>query len=386
MLLTLLLLALLTGHAIWQIWNIEHTWQERLSQRTLKIQLASDLLEAAYARHTALINQILISDAFIRDEYVSEFHRAGFKVGLARNQLRALPLDAFELANLTTQSTLIADIVPLQERIVDLAAADDIDTARTLAVSDALRIDRHFDETIQSLRQYERKQIEIDGAASTQALHQALWQSLLFGGGILGIALALTLRVQRLLQQREGAIALNADALEAHQRDLQEKALHDPLTGLANRRLFTLRLEQALEGARLNTCGLALVFIDLDRFKETNDTLGHAAGDAMLQRTARQLSQIVRQGDTLARLGGDEFAMIVCNVTDAFTCDDIPRRIRQQLRMDARHDDALYPETECSIGVSYSPDGNIAAPALLAEADHLMYADKQARQSSPARP
>jgi diguanylate cyclase (GGDEF)-like protein len=122
------------------------------------------------------------------------------------------------------------------------------------------------------------------------------------GGGLLallvatGVFLALKTLPLRALRQALGEVAYLAS--------------HDPLTGLPNRTLFRDRLGQVLGGQRRDDRGAAVLFLDLDRFKEVNDTLGHAAGDDLLRQVAARLAGCLRRGDTLARLGGDEFAVI----------------------------------------------------------------------------
>lgn len=117
----------------------------------------------------------------------------------------------------------------------------------------------------------------------------------------------------------DGAIMIlsNTSARREHDARLWELAHHDALTGLPNRTLFADRLKQALRQAKRKEGGVALLWIDLDGFKGVNDTLGHAAGDALLQEVARRLEGRIRGGDTLARLGGDEFAIILPEIVDS---------------------------------------------------------------------
>src|ERR1035437_9000337 len=120
------------------------------------------------------------------------------------------------------------------------------------------------------------------------------------------------MRVHNMLEVRllHGLARKHAKALEA-------LALNDPLTGLANRRLFGDRMAMALVHARRNKGALAVVYLDLDGFKTINDTLGHGAGDALLKSVAARLTATVREEDTVARLGGDEFMIGLWHVADA---------------------------------------------------------------------
>ena len=96
---------------------------------------------------------------------------------------------------------------------------------------------------------------------------------------------------------------------------LAHRALHDPLTGLANRQLILDRAEQMLVRSRRSGAPMAALFIDLDNFKDANDSLGHGAGDKLLQVVARRLLGILRSGDTVGRLGGDEFVILAEGVS-----------------------------------------------------------------------
>ena len=107
------------------------------------------------------------------------------------------------------------------------------------------------------------------------------------------------------------------DRLSASQVELSHQAHHDPLTGLANRALFSDRLQEAIERHRLLGQGFAVLVIDLDDFKAVNDAFGHAAGDHLLYAVAQRLRGAVRSIDTVARLGGDEFAIVLVDGSEA---------------------------------------------------------------------
>jgi diguanylate cyclase (GGDEF)-like protein len=163
----------------------------------------------------------------------------------------------------------------------------------------------------------------------------------------------------------------------AERRALQDRlahqAFHDALTGLPNRALYLRRLEEALPAGSGEHC-VAAVLIDLDGFKNVNDTLGHAAGDELLQRVAERLRGCILDGDTVARLGGDEFAIMVPQgrPSDAVA---ISRRVIDALRMPIRVA-GQEVSVGASIGVAYL-DGHAAAEDLLCDADIAMYAAKR---------
>jgi diguanylate cyclase (GGDEF)-like protein/PAS domain S-box-containing protein len=153
------------------------------------------------------------------------------------------------------------------------------------------------------------------------------------------------------------------------------QANFDPLTGLPNRRLFRDRLQQELKKAHRANLPLALLFIDLDRFKEVNDILGHDAGDQLLREAARRLLTCVRESDTVARLGGDEFTIILASLADSARIEQVAQAIVDQLA-------APYPlgkelaYVSASVGITLYPNDAEELESLLKNADQAMYAAK----------
>ena len=185
--------------------------------------------------------------------------------------------------------------------------------------------------------------------------------------------------VERLLAfADQAAIAFdNARLLErAH-----HQARHDGLTGLPNRPLLEDRVSVALAQARRTSQSVALLFIDLDRFKTVNDTLGHHAGDSLIVQVAGRLRAQLRGSDTLARLGGDEFVVLLPDVVD----DAVPALLARRL-VDALSGpfDVAGHEVfiSCSVGIAVSPLGGVDYPTLLQHADTAMYAAKAAGRNT----
>ncbi|MGZ6868971.1 MAG: diguanylate cyclase domain-containing protein [Frankiaceae bacterium] len=142
--------------------------------------------------------------------------------------------------------------------------------------------------------------------------------------------------------------------------------MHDPLTGLANRVLFGDHLNAALARHVRSGRRLAVLFLDLDRFKVTNDSLGHAAGDLLLRQVAGRLRGAVRPGDTTARLGGDEFAVLLEDVTADADVTTVADRIRMLFASPFQVENERVIST-CSIGIA-STDGQLSGSDLLRHA------------------
>ena len=158
-------------------------------------------------------------------------------------------------------------------------------------------------------------------------------------------------------------------------RDKERQALHDALTDLPNRTLLQQRVENALAGARRDGIGLGLILLDLDRFKEVNDTLGHPAGDALLEVVARRLVSAVRPGDTVARLGGDEFAVLLPDIDHPTDAIEVAGRIKQSLAEPFRLEGVLM-DVDVSIGIALSPQHGDDVEVLMRRADVAMYVAK----------
>jgi diguanylate cyclase (GGDEF)-like protein/PAS domain S-box-containing protein len=165
------------------------------------------------------------------------------------------------------------------------------------------------------------------------------------------------------------------DRKQAEQR-LQHDAMHDALTGLPNRVLFLDRLDQAIRRAKRATprTAAAVLFLDLDRFKLVNDSLGHQVGDRLLIAVARRLESAVRPPDTVARLGGDEFTVLLDGVSDVHEAAAVAERVQHTLREPFDIDDREL-HVDASIGIALA-DAEAAPDTVLRDADVAMYRAK----------
>ena len=158
-------------------------------------------------------------------------------------------------------------------------------------------------------------------------------------------------------------------------KELQHIANHDSLTGLPNRLLFLDRLEQSIKQSKRNHTSVSVLFLDLDRFKEVNDTYGHDVGDRLLQKVSEKLSSVIREGDTVSRLGGDEFTIIINDLHENDIINITQKIITLMQEKIFIEDISVY--TTFSIGISNFPQDGETPAILLRNADTAMYKAKE---------
>ncbi|TET87100.1 MAG: EAL domain-containing protein [Sulfurovum sp.] len=181
--------------------------------------------------------------------------------------------------------------------------------------------------------------------------------------GILGTYLDITRK-----KENEKNLKLQRDALEY-------QAYHDVLTGLPNRLLFLDRLNQSIQKSKRNSHKIAVLFIDMDRFKEINDSLGHVCGDEAIKEVARRIKTQLRKTDTIARFGGDEFTVILDHIHNPIIVADIVQKLMQSMHNPLVIDGHTIYIT-VSIGISIYPDDADTANDILKNADAAMYKAK----------
>lgn len=163
---------------------------------------------------------------------------------------------------------------------------------------------------------------------------------------------------------------------EAEDR-LQDLAYHDTLTRLPNRALFYERLNQSFKRANRNSTKVGMLFVDLDNFKQVNDTYGHESGDILLRELAHRLCRCVRDADTVARLGGDEFAIVIEDLKDQAPLFLIAEKIKQSVSESVIANGKSF-SISASIGIAVYPDDSQDCEELVRKADEAMYFVKKA--------
>jgi diguanylate cyclase (GGDEF)-like protein/PAS domain S-box-containing protein len=212
------------------------------------------------------------------------------------------------------------------------------------------------------------------------AARQEYWQGEIWNrtkAGAVGVVLMTISAVRDGAGQLTHYVGVFSDITEKKESEqrLEHLAHHDALTNLPNRSLFHDRLQQAMKKSRRDNQSLALFFIDLDRFKEVNDTLGHVVGDQLLVQAAQRIASCVRNSDTVARLGGDEFMVVLQGLENQEAVERVARDVIEALAAPF----ILGQETACvsaSIGIAICPDDAEDSETLTKAADQAMYEAK----------
>lgn len=200
---------------------------------------------------------------------------------------------------------------------------------------------------------------------------------------LLGAILVIVFLISRRHEHALGALTTSAGRQRELAARMREMALQDALTGMPNRRAFVERIHRATARAARHGTSVAVLFLDLDGFKVVNDSLGHAAGDALLVTVAERLRGLVRPEDTVARLGGDEFIILVEDVPDAAAVAKIAERINRALVQPVD----LVGRTvniSTSIGIAIADANSVGSSDLLRDADAAMYRAKADGKASYA--
>lgn len=175
---------------------------------------------------------------------------------------------------------------------------------------------------------------------------------------------------------RYDRVLMDIDHRKRTEEKLKYLAFHDSLTGLPNRRKFNEELQKALVEAKKKNYFVGVLFIDIDRFKDINDSLGHKMGDIFIQTMAKRLKENLRSDDLLSRQGGDEFVILLKNLPDRHVIDQMAVRISRVISEPIKLLDHEY-RLSVSIGTSVFPDHGQEADVLMMRADHAMYLAKE---------
>ena len=358
----LLLILFVTGIGLEQLRATEANLKTVVDVHMRKQVLTKEMVFAARERTVNLFRMVETNDPFERDELFLQYNANAGDFIRARADLAAMPLSEHERELLAQQGRLTAIAVPIQDRVVELINGSTYQESENLLMNHAVPAQNRVLEVLSQLDAETQRLAAAASLKATQAHDVArFWMYTLSSFAMLlgaGVAVASIYYTGRASRERE------------------HMATHDGLTGLPNRMLFMDRLEQTLVRARRNGLLVGVLFIDLDRFKLVNDTLGHASGDNLIRQVATRLQQLVRSEDIVARMGGDEFVVVISEAEKInnilYAVEKIIAGVSAPYQIDARE---LF--STCSIGVSLYPHDGGDAIALVKNADTAMYHAKK---------
>lgn len=387
-------LAVLTDHIDGQIGRY----------RQASVRGVSDRREAAFAL-TFAAKSVTATLTFNRLSRQADIKGATGAAQAAFDQLSALMTSSTEPLERAWFDALRARMADWQTSVRGTVASADEKHAmlRRLAALHASTETLLVSDILQPVRMAKARALgEVDTATDLAIIYLGLMTGF---GGIVGAGAALVLIrgiVRPLTELKEGADAIGrglldhrieivaddeigelamsfnrmAEKRQSSEDDLRKLAHHDPLTGLPNRTLFQDRLLEALENARRVNRSVAVHFLDLDHFKDVNDTLGHPTGDALLRQVAKRLQKALRLSDTVARLGGDEFAIIQTNLETDLGIPVVAQRLIDSIAAPFELEgERVYTGT--SVGITVYPRDDTEPDKLVKNADMALYRAKQ---------
>lgn len=379
------LILLLTLNGVAQLARLNGELRTAVRNHDRRISLINHIQKDSHLRTDTLLRMALTHDPLKRDKLFALVDHAGDLAGEGLRRLQTLGFSAQEAANFNAQATIVRNSQGVQTQITDLLASGHDAAARKLIRQQAIPLQAQLDDQLAQLRDF-YEAADHEALAHEEGNYRAsMRRTVILGSSALLLAgFAGWFSLYKLTQTYRD-IGSHLDELERSRAALREEATHDALTGLANRRLFYDRLQQALHRARRHQMRLAVLYLDLDRFKDINDTHGHDVGDAVLTEVARRLLRCVRESDTVARIGGDEFTILLEEVADHAAVTAALRKISQALAEGADFY-GLPIALEASIGHALFPDDGASEDALLRAADQSMYRAKHRATSPLQRP
>jgi len=360
--LIVLLLVTLTLVGLLRIAEINRHLQKIVQNNNVKTELVHAMRDALRERTiiTHLIS--LIKDPFAQDEEYHNFSNQGAAFSRARSALEAMPQNPEEKEVLARMRALTLKTQPHVVQAVELAMNGKTAESRQLIETEVVAAQKNISQELNKLLEIQKNDTEAAVAEAQRSYGNTRLLMLILGGSAIGLGLVIAVVVIRNANKQANS--------------LQHQAMFDNLTNLPNRVLFGDRLQQTALIARREKRYFALFAMDLDRFKEINDTLGHHVGDKVLQHVAACTRACLRESDTVARMGGDEFTVLLATVSDLDGAVAVAKKILKAIGAPFELAGRSL-EIGASIGVVMFPQHGDDPDVLMRQADAAMYIAKQ---------
>ena len=323
----------------------------------------AQVMKNALRERAVLMHSIsVLTDSFAQDDEYMKFNDEGTLYVMARRELEGMTLSDEEKTILAQIRVRTLPTQPLVTQVVETALAGHLTEAQALIRDKVMPAQTAIALELDKLIQLEQTETQLATAQAEGTYGNARLWLLGLGAAAIGLGLMIAFLVIRNTNRQTNS--------------LQHQAMFDGLTNLPNRALFSDRIQQAVLISRREKQSFAIIAVDLDRFKEINDALGHAVGDQVLQQVAERARGCLRESDTFARMGGDEFTVLLpttMNLDGAMVlAKKILSAVSKPMVIGGKN-----LEVRASLGVALFPEHGAAADVLLRNADAAMYEAKR---------
>ena len=340
-----------------------------VNSNNLKIQLINKMHKSARERTINLQQMLIVEDEDKHSKFSKRMAFYGGEFVNARTEILYMDISRKEKEMLDEQGVLSKKIGPIQNWISDLIGFGELKEAKQLMVDKAEPLQHEVFKMLSKLHDFQVKETKKAIKENSDSYSQIV--GIMWVGTIIVILLSISIVYFTLK-----LISKNEKQQERYQKDIEHQAFYDHLTGLPNRRLLNDRMQHAIKHSERNGLLMAVLFIDCDRFKIINDSLGHVVGDSLLVSIATRLKENVRSSDTVCRVSGDEFAIVLEEVEALTDVDHITKKILESIS-EPHYLKGHKVFTTVSIGITVYPVDKKDVTDLMASADIAMYHAKK---------
>lgn len=335
-----------------------------VEKNNVKTEMAQVMQSALRERALNMHIIAVLTDDFLKDEVYQQFNALGGEYTRARQVLERLANTSEEKEVLANIKRLTRQAQPQVEKVMVMGLEGSDASIFKLIRNQTMPMQKLISDQVDRLSQFQREQTTNAVREAERLSLQARNIMLFLGGMACILALLIAVFVSRQVTRQAGV--------------LEHQALHDELTHLPNRTFFQDRLQEAIKNAHRKNVSFSIILLDLDRFKEVNDTLGHDVGDLLLVEVGRRLKEAVRSIDTVARLGGDEYVILLDDLSEQQV-----ERVAEKIHKVLERPFTLTGKDVsigASMGIANFPLHGSDAVMLTRHADIAMYAAKHERR------
>lgn len=340
-----------------------------VNSNNLKIHLINKMHKSARERTINLQQMLIVEDEEKIDKFANKLSHFGGEFVDARTKFLNLDLSSKEKEMLEQQAIFSRQVGPIQNWVADLIGFGEIKNAKKLMIEKAEPLQNEVFKVLSKLQEIQVDETKKSIKESNDNYSKMV--SIMWIGTLIVILLSISIVYFTLK-----LISKNEKQQARYQKDIEYQAFYDHLTDLPNRRLLNDRMQHAIKHSERNGQLMAVLFIDCDRFKIINDSLGHVVGDSLLKSIATRLKGEVRSSDTVCRVSGDEFAIILEEVEDITDVDHVTQKILDSIA-EPHYLEGHKVFTTVSIGITVYPVDKKNVADLMASADIAMYHAKQ---------